>query len=103
MNTSFIKTLSIAAVGLTVFAGSASAGVSDRAYYEQNKASLISQDKASAIATAHIKNSTVIKTDFEYDDGVAYYEVKVKDAQGSRHEVVVDAKTGQVLDSELDD
>ncbi|EJF91178.1 PepSY domain-containing protein [Bartonella tamiae] len=50
-----------------------------------------------------LPGSNVIKVEFDRDDGFYIYELKVIDAKGVIREVEIDAKTGNILDIEVDD
>ncbi|MDQ0429098.1 putative membrane protein YkoI [Planomicrobium stackebrandtii] len=64
---------------------------------------LIGSDKAIEAALA-VVSGTVESFELENDDGVAYYEIEIKDGR-SEHDVDVHAKDGSILkvDSDFDD
>ena len=45
----------------------------------------------------------VVDIEFDYDDDEAVYEIYWIDAAGRRHETEVDARTGAILKTKLDD
>lgn len=53
-------------------------------------------------ARPHIKGE-VIKTEFEYEDGIPAYEFKYIDRRGRVMELYIDARNGKVLKNEVDD
>lgn len=96
-----LTTLALSATAMT-FAMSASAD-DDQRIYKQNKAQYISLAKAGEIAKAHVKGSAVKQVKFDHDSTYgAHFDVDVATAQGD-YDVSVDAKSGKVLKSELDD
>ena len=61
----------------------------------------IGEEKAKAIALEKTGAGTVIKVDFDYDDGVPVYEVEI--IKGLyEYEVVIHARTGKILDFEVE-
>lgn len=61
----------------------------------------IGTEKAKAIALEKVPNATIVKVEFEKDDGVAVYEVEM--VKGIyEYEVKIDAKTGTILEFEKD-
>lgn len=50
-----------------------------------------------------LPNHNIIKVKFEQDDGLYIYELKVIDEKGVIREVEMNAKTGEILDIEVDD
>lgn len=98
-----ILALSIFALTATAFAAPAMAD-DDMRIYEQNKAQYISLAKASKLAKAHIKGTSVKKVEFDHDHHLgAHFDVDVFNAKGVEYHVSVDAKTGKILKSEIDD
>lgn len=59
----------------------------------------ISREQAEDIALK-LLGGRVLDTDFESDDGSAYYDIEVERESGSRVEVEIDALTGKVLEVE---
>ena len=58
-------------------------------------------EKAKQIALAEVPGATVVKAEFDNDDGVPVYEVElVKDAW--EYEFKIHAKTGQILERDQD-
>lgn len=45
----------------------------------------------------------IVEIEFDYDDGEAIYEIYWIDDAGRRHETDVDARTGAILKTEIDD
>jgi len=50
-----------------------------------------------------IPGHRIIKVKFEHDDGQYIYELKIIDTAGIVHEVEIDARTGRILEIEVDD
>ena len=76
----------------------------DYLHYEQNRASYITHEKAAQIAVAKVGGGQA--TDVEFDrsrNKPDHFDVDVRTANGQKYEVEVDAKTGAVLSSQLDD
>ena len=76
----------------------------DYLHYEQNRASYITHEKAAQIAVAKVGGGQA--TDVEFDrsrNKPDHFDVDVRMANGQKYEVKVDAKTGAVLSSHLDD
>lgn len=62
----------------------------------------ISMNKALEIAVAAVPGSP-IEAEFEVEDGRSIWEVEVLDAKQQKHEIEIDATSGEVLKQELDD
>lgn len=61
----------------------------------------IGEEKAKTIALKKVGAGTVVKVDFDYDDGVPVYEVDIiKDMY--EYEVEIHAKTGKILSFEME-
>lgn len=75
----------------------------DRRIYQQNKAQYISHQKAGQIAKNRVKNSRVVKVEFDHDDGIATYQVELRTNSGIQYDVKINAKTGKVIRVERDD
>ncbi len=61
----------------------------------------ISLSKAKQVALADVPGATVVKAEFDKDDGIAVYEVElVKGAY--EYEYKIDAKTGKILEKDRD-
>ena len=76
----------------------------DYLHYEKNRASYITHEKAAQIAVAKVGGGRA--TDVEFDrsrNKPDHFDVDVRMANGQKYEVKVDAKTGAVLSSHLDD
>lgn len=63
--------------------------------------SYIGEEKAKAIALEKVGSGTVIKVDFDYDDGVPVYEVDILNGE-FEYEVEIHAKTGKILKFEME-
>ena len=61
----------------------------------------IGEAKAQSIALKKVGKGRVIKIDFDYDDGVPVYEVDIIKGE-FEYEVVIHAKTGRILDFEVE-
>lgn len=57
--------------------------------------------KAKSIALKKVPGATVIKVEFDHDDGIAVYEVEMVKGR-YEYEVKIDAKTGKILEFEKD-
>ena len=76
----------------------------DYLHYEKNRAQYITHGKAAQIAVAKVGGGQA--TDVEFDrsrNKPDHFDVDVRMANGQKYEVKVDAKTGAVLSSHLDD
>ena len=76
----------------------------DYLHYEKNRASYITHEKAAQIAMAKVGGGQA--TDVEFDrsrNKPDHFDVDVRMANGQKYEGNVDAKTGAVLSSHLDD
>lgn len=60
------------------------------------------KDMLAALEKA-LPGNSVIKVEFDRDDGLYIYELKVIDAGGVIREVEMNAKTGEIIDIEIDD
>lgn len=59
-------------------------------------------EKAKSIALKEVPGATVIKAKLDRDDGIAVYEIELyKD--GLEYEFKIDAKTGKILEMDIDD
>ena len=95
------------ATAFTVVATPALAG-GDYLHYEQNRASYITHEKAAQIAVAKVGGGQATEVEFDRsrnkpDHFDVDVDVDVRTANGQKYEVEVDAKTGAVLSSHLDD
>lgn len=76
---------------------------SDYRYYEQNRAQYISHDQAAKAALAHLGGGEVGEVEFDHDSfGTDHFDVEVY-FRGMEYKVKVNAKTGKVLTSRIDD
>lgn len=67
----------------------------------QSGSQYIGTEKAKSIALNKVPNATVLKVEFEMDDGVAVYEVSM--VKGNyEYDVKIDAKSGKILEYEKD-
>ena len=69
-----------------------------------SKTGYIGVEKAKSIALSKAPNATVVKVEFDKDDGVAVYEVDMVEGK-YEYEVEINAKTGQIIkfEKEIDD
>lgn len=73
----------------------------DARIYEQNKDQYI---KAGEIAKAHVKGVSVKKVEFDHDNLLgAHFDVEVLADRDVEYDVSVDARTGKVLKSKVED
>ncbi len=63
---------------------------------------ILSLEKILALARAK-KNGEVLETEFEKKNGRYVYEIEILDAKSQVWELKLDAKTGQLIEIELDD
>ena len=76
----------------------------DYLHYEQNRARYITHEKAAQIAVAKVGSGQATDVEFERSHHKPdHFDVDVRTANGQKYEVEVDAKTGAVLSSHLDD
>lgn len=75
----------------------------DARIYQQNKAKYISHQKAGQIAKNRVKNSRIIKVEFDHDDGIATYQIELRTTSGVEYDVKINAKTGKVIRVERED
>ena len=76
----------------------------DYLHYEKNRSSYISHEKAAQIAVAKVGGGQA--TDVEFDHSRTkpdHFDVEVRLPNGQEYEVEVNAKTGAVMSSRLDD
>ena len=64
--------------------------------------SYIGIEKAKSIALGEVPGATVTKAKLDKDDGVAVYEVELYKG-GLEYEFTIDAKTGKILEMDIDD
>lgn len=62
----------------------------------------ISADTAIATAKKDSGASTLISCELDVDDGRLVYEIELTDSENTEYDWVIDAKTGKVIDSEVD-
>lgn len=62
----------------------------------------ISVEKAEQIAKKEVPGGTIVKSKFDMDDGVPVYEVELVKG-GLEYELTIHAKTGVILDKDIDD
>lgn len=62
----------------------------------------ISMEKAKSIASKKVPGGEFVKVEFDNDDGISVYEIEmIKD--GLEYELKIDAKTGKIIEFEVDD
>lgn len=68
---------------------------------------IISIEEANKIATDHFGEGTITETDFDDSDdenaGKPVYEIDFTKADGSHHEIKIDATDGHIVESKHDD
>ena len=62
----------------------------------------MSQEDAEATARAEAPG-TIHRTEIEEEDGRVVWDVEVDGDDGSRHDVQVDAATGEIVEHDIDD
>lgn len=67
----------------------------------QNSQNYIGEKKAKQIALAEVGGGTVVKIEFDMDDGIPVYEVDILYGD-YEYEVVIHARTGKVLEVDMD-
>lgn len=76
---------------------------SDDQHYQANKSNYITHEQAAQAAVAKVGSGVAEDVDFEYSKRRgAYFEVEVRAADGSEHDVRIDAKSGKVLSVQAD-
>lgn len=76
----------------------------DSLHYEQNRASYITHEKAAQIAVAKVGGGQATEVEFDRSRNKPdHFDVDVRTANGQKYEVEVNAKTGAVISSKLDD
>ena len=76
----------------------------DALYYEQNRQNYISHKQAAKAAQAHVGGGQVKDVEFDRSRmGPDHFDVEVVTTNGVEYDVKVDAKTGQILRSKIDD
>lgn len=105
MKVFFMKHIwSILAIATAMTVSAPAMADNDARIYQQNKAQYITHAKAGEIAKAHVKGVAVAEVEFDHSHfRGAHFDVDVIAEHGVKYEVVVDAKTGKVLHSEMDD
>lgn len=61
----------------------------------------ISTEQAISIALQQVPGH-VVKTELEYEDGQLIYEIDIRNNQGIKYEVEIDAITGEIVKVKLD-
>lgn len=96
--------LSILTLSTSVLFAASAMADDDARIYEQNKNQYITHAKASKIAKSHVKGVRVNKVDFDHDNRFgAHFNVEVVANGGAKYEVAIDAVSGKVLHSEIED
>ena len=76
----------------------------DYLHYEQNRAQYITHEKAAQIAVAKVGGWQATEVEFDRSRNKPdHFDVDVRTANGQKYEVEVNAKTGAVISSKLDD
>lgn len=76
----------------------------DELHYQQNQNRYISYKQAAQKAISHIGSGMAKDIDFEYSfNKKAYFEVEVLKPNGQEYNVKVDAQSGEIISSKLDD
>ena len=72
--------------------------------YAQNRGQYISYEAAAQNAVAHVGGGFAKDVDFEYKsyNNRAFFEVEVINKNGQEYDVIIDAKTGNVLSAKRD-
>ncbi|MDO5058710.1 MAG: PepSY domain-containing protein [Neisseria sp.] len=96
------KTVSALLAASALFAAAPAFADSDMRYYEQHRSELISHEQAAKAALAAVGGGQVKDVDFEYEHGMAVFEVEIRKNHAD-WDVRIDAKTGKVLSQRLDD
>ncbi|UOQ94295.1 PepSY domain-containing protein [Halobacillus shinanisalinarum] len=91
-------------VGVVVLGGAigAAAATGPNTNDSSNQTASLTEDKVTKIVTDKV-DGTVEKIEKETDDGRLIFEVDVKDKNGVKTDVGVDAKTGEVLEVDQND
>jgi hypothetical protein len=67
-----------------------------------NLSTSLTMEEAMKNATSRIPGK-VLEAELEHEDGKAIYEVEILNASGETHEVKIDAHSGKILSSNVDD
>jgi len=85
------------------FASAPALADDDDAYYARHRKQFITHERAAQIARQAVKGGRVTSVEFDHEARDDHFDVDVRMANGQKYEVKVDAKTGAVLSSHLDD
>ncbi|MDO5679112.1 MAG: PepSY domain-containing protein [Pelistega sp.] len=94
-------TMSAVATGI-VFGSMGGAAYADDDGRHRARAA-ISKERAVSIAERQVKGGRATDVDFERDDGRSYYEIDVRGSNKRIYEIKVDANSGKVISSKVDD
>ena len=98
------KTAAVLFAALFVAVSAPTLAGGDYLHYEQNRASYITHEKAAQIALAKVGGGQATEVEFDRSRNKPdHFDVDVRTANGQKYEVEVDAKTGAVISSKLDD
>ncbi len=67
-----------------------------------SKSKYISEKKAKQIALEEVGGGMVVKLEFDIDGGIPVYDIEIVDDDGYEYEVKIHARTGKILDIEVD-
>ncbi len=99
-----MKIIYSAALLTALFAASPAFAGGDQLHYERNRQNYISHERAAQIAVSAVGGGQATDVDFDRSRNKPdHFDVDVRTADGRKHEVEIDAKTGNVLSNRLDD
>ena len=99
-----LKGKKIAAAGIAVLLPAATFAGDGRG--EKARMVKITEDEAIAIVRKQANlgpDAQILSEGLDWEDGRLVYEVEYKDANGRKMDVLVDAQSGAIVESELDD
>ncbi|MBH5329490.1 PepSY domain-containing protein [Eikenella sp. S3360] len=99
-----MKIIYSSALLAALFAAAPAFADGDQLHYERNRQSYISHERAAQIAVSAVGGGQATEVEFDRSRTKPdHFDVDVRAADGRKHEVEIDAKTGSVLSNRLDD
>ncbi|MDO4643279.1 MAG: PepSY domain-containing protein [Cardiobacteriaceae bacterium] len=103
MNPKWPTIISSAVIAVCTFITIPTFADDDHQYYKQHQDQYISYEKAREIASTAVSSGNVHDLEFDHDSDGDHFDAEVRDANGHKYEVKIDAKSGKILSSQLDD
>lgn len=76
----------------------------DQLYYEQHRNQFISYEQAGDAALKAVGKGTIVDIEFEHKRSLGdFFDVEVRTPDARKYDVRIDAKTGRVVYSHIDD